>query len=144
MPSVDLNPSPECVDIVLVGWEDTDLTQHPPSSWPAAPLTQYQLSVLTATSHCNTELYGVLRFCIEIVLRHTETWNLIKCNLCGGGWLWLAHLAVTDGNFKSHSADTDGLSPQFSQLCGKLLINNSNEKLRSSQHLFPRHDIYNC
>ena len=42
---------------------------------------------------------------------------------------------MTECNFKSHCADTDSLSHQFSQPCGELLINNSNYKLSSFQHL---------
>ena len=63
-----------CCGEKTLTWHSTLL---PPSSWPAAPLTQYQLSVLTATSQCSQaailqSFMTVLRFCIGIVLRHWE------------------------------------------------------------------------
>ena len=75
---------------------------------PAAPLTQYQLSVLTATSQCNQpaimQSFMVFWGFVLSLYWDTETWNLIKCNLFApaGLWLWLAHFWLTEGKFKSH------------------------------------------
>ena len=110
-----------------------DLTQQTAPLRPAAPLTQYQLSVLTATSQCNQpaimQSFMVFWGFVLSLYWGNETWNLIKCNLFAPAWLWLAHFWLTEGNFKSQCADTDSLLPQFSQPCGKLLSNNSNYKI---------------
>ena len=83
-----------------------DLTQQTAPLRPAAPLTQYQLSVLTATSQCNQpaimQSFMVFWGFVLSLYWGNETWNLIKCNLFAPAWLWLAHFWLTEGKFKSH------------------------------------------